>query len=463
MTRTRALVLAGLLALPAGCDAPLDVDPGAVVRMDEALRSARAVAAAVVGLYDGLQTDALYSRELVVYPDLYADNLHFTGTFATDREVDARNLRPDNGALLAMWRDAYAGINRANEVLFALDVVADLSDAQRARFRGEALFVRALHYSNLVRYFGGVPLVTERVRTLEEAGRAALPRSAQAEVYERLEQDLSEAAPLLPADRVPGRATRDAATALLARVYLEQGKWALALARAEEVISGGRHGLTPAFADLFRVKHGDESIFELQYTVQDANALAFWFFPNRDGLGGRWGFAPTTTLANTRSLDPPLRALYDFDDARRTATFAGPTASGGRYYGTKFFRVAAGDDNVIVLRLAEMYLIRAEANARLGADVGTVLADLNVLRRRAGAVERTEADLDPFAPLQPQLEALVLWERRLEFALEGHRFFDLRRAGRAEAVLGLDTARLLFPIPQAEIDVNPRLTQNPGY
>jgi starch-binding outer membrane protein, SusD/RagB family len=461
--RFRLFCALALLALPAACDAPLDVDPRAAIPMDGALGNARAVAAAVVGLYDSFQTESLYSRELVVYPDLYADNLHFTGTFGTDREVDARNVRPGNGALLAMWRDSYAGINQANEVLHALDVVADLTPEQRARFRGEALFARSLHYLNLVRYFGGVPLVTERVRTLDDVARAARPRSTEAAVYARIESDLAEAAPLLPARPVPGRATRDAANALLARAYLEQRKWPLAAERAGAVIASGQHQLAGAFRDLFQIKNGPESLFELQYTAQDANSLAFWFFPNRDDLGGRWGFAPTTSQANTRSGDPSLRALYDFEDARRAATFAGPTTSGGRYYGTKYFRVATGDDNVIVLRLAEMYLVRAEARAWMGADAATVLADVNVLRRRAGTSERTSLELDPFLPEQAQLVGLVLQERRLEFALEGHRFFDLRRAGRAEAVLGLDATRLLFPIPQQEIDVNPLLEQNPGY
>ena len=116
------------------------------------------------------------------------------------------------------------------------------------------------------------------------------------------------------------------------------------------------------------------------------------------------------------------------------------------------------DDNIVVLRLAEMYLIRAEANARLGADAATVRADINVVRNRAGLPD-LPADVDT----QQELLDAILLERRFEFAMEGHRFFDLRRFGVATTVLGIAPERLLFPIPQAEMDVNDQLEQNPGY
>lgn len=133
--------------------------------------------------------------------------------------------------------------------------------------------------------------------------------------------------------------------------------------------------------------------------------------------------------------------------------------SGAQRYGCKYTRIAAGDDNIIVLRLPEMYLIRAEANARLGASAATVLADVNIVRARAGL-----APLDPaVVSTQAGLLAAILAERRFEFVLEGHRFFDLRRHGVAPTVLSIATNRLVFPIPQADRDVNPNLTQNPGY
>jgi starch-binding outer membrane protein, SusD/RagB family len=447
------LALAGLVF--AACDEPLDVDPRASIPLDDALTNARAVAAATNGLYDSFQYDGLYSRELIVYPEMYADNVTVRGTFTTDREVGARNILPSNIAILAAWRDSYRGINQANEVLQAVVDVPDLTSAQRTQFRGEALFVRSLHFFNLVRYFGGVPIITTRTRDLGDVDNAAVARATPAQVYARIIADLEEAADLLPDARsAGGRATADAANALLARVYLESAvipgftpatQYALARDKATLIIDSERYRLTASYSDLFQIKNSVESIFEVQYTIQDANALAFWFFPNREGLGGRWGFSPSASLINA----------YELEDLRYDASIG---FAGGRFYNIKYFRVNAGDDNVIVLRLGEMYLIRAEANARLGAAPALVRADINVTRVRAG--------LDPLETTvtsEADLITEVLKERRLEFAMEGHRFFDLRRTGRAETVLGIQPFRLLWPIPLQEIEVNPLLDQNPGY
>jgi hypothetical protein len=192
------------------------------------------------------------------------------------------------------------------------------------------------------------------------------------------------------------------------------------------------YSLVANYRDLFTTKNTSESIFEVQYSVNNSNSQAFWFFPQ--ALGGRYGYAPSTSLFNA----------YETADVRRAASIA---TSGSSRYGNKYFRVANGDDNVIVLRLAEMYLIRAEANARLNADPATVRADINIVRRRAGL-----GDLAATITTQAALFDAILQERRVEFAMEGHRFFDLRRLGRAQQLLG-----------QAERDVNSNLAQNPGY
>ncbi|CAN5858715.1 RagB/SusD family nutrient uptake outer membrane protein [soil metagenome] len=439
------LALAGTLL--AGCDAPLDVDPRAAIAADEALNNARAMAAAVNGMYDALQVDGLYSRQLVIYPDMYADNLVFSGTFQTDAQVFNRSITSTGGVPLGPWAASYSGINQANEVLAAIPNVADLSQANATRFRGEALFLRSLHYVNLVRYFGGVPIITEPTRTTGDAAAAARPRNTMAEVYALIERDLNEAAGLLPDTRINGRATMGAAQALLSRVYLEQHKDAQARDMATPVINNGQYEMTANFADLWVQQNTQESIFEIQYTITDSNAQAFWLFPARGGLGGRWGYNPSAGL----------RSAFVENDTRAEATFAREPGS-GRFYGTKYFRVDGGDDNVIVLRLAEMYLNRAEANTRLGADAAVVRADINVVRQRA--------ELQPLMETVNTRDALIeaiLQERRVEFALEGHRFFDLRRTGRAMEVLGIPEFRLLWPIPEPEMDVNEQLVQNPGY
>lgn len=439
--KTRYFTWVPVVAFLTACDSPLDTEPTASIDEATALTSARGIELGLNGVYRSLQSAGLYSQELMVFPDLYADNLDFTGTFTTHQEVGLRNISASNGGILTAWTASYTGINRANNILAAVPGVSDMSDAQKGQARGEALFVRALHYANLVRYFGGVPIVREPSKGVGE--QSLVSRSSAQEVYALVEQDLEEAATLLPNARATGRATRGAANALLARVYLEDAKYAQARDRATAVIGSGVYTMVANYRDLFTTKNSSESIFELQYSINNSNGQAFWFFPQ--ALGGRYGYAPSAGLFNA----------YETGDVRRAASIG---MSGNSRYGNKYFRIGNGDDNVIVLRLAEMHLIRAEANARLNADPATVRADVNVVRRRAGL-----GDLPATITTQTALFDAILQERRVELAMEGHRFFDLRRLGRAQQVLGLSAERLLFPIPQAERDVNENLTQNPGY
>jgi starch-binding outer membrane protein, SusD/RagB family len=425
----------------AACDSPLDTDPTAAIDSETALTTARGIELGVNGAYRGLLSGNTYANQFMVYPDLYADNLDFTGTFQTDREVGQRSISTSNGAVLGIWQTQYNAINRTNNLLDAIPNVGELTAAQASRYRGEALFIRALVYHDLVRLFGGVPLVLTPSRG---AGpEAEVSRASAADVWARVIADLEEAATLLPTTRVTGRATRDAANALLARAYLETGAYAQARDKATAVIGTNSYSLVPDFATLWTTKNSAESIFELQFSINITNSLAFWYFPA--SLGGRLGFAPTADLYNA----------YDADDERRDASIG---VAGTQRYGRKYSRIATSDDNIPLLRLAEMYLIRAEANARLGADPATVRADINMVRERAG-VDPLDASVDT----QQELLDAILHERRLELAFEGHRFYDLRRMGVAESVLSLPAFRLLWPIPQADIDVNDSLTQNPEY
>ena len=430
-----------LAALVAACEEPLNTNPTDAIDSGDALTTARGVELAVIGAYSALQTNALYSRELTVYPEMYADNLDFTGTYGTDFQVSLRDILATNTAIEAAWADSYDAINRANNVLKAIPEVSDLTSEQAARFKGEALFLRALNYFNLVRYFGGVPIVLEPSVGIGE--EALVARNTREEVYDRIITDLTDAIPLLPESGSPGRATKGGARALLAKAYLEIGEWENARDMATAVINGD-YELVANYRSIFTTKSNSESIFEVQYSINDPNSLAFWYFPQ--SLGGRRGFAPSEDLYNA----------YEAGDVRRDASIA-LDGSGDRY-GIKYFRVANGDDNILVIRLADMYLTRAEANARLHADPATVRADIDIIRDRAGL-----GPLPTTVTSEDDLIEAILKERRVEFAMEGHRFFDLRRTGRAEAVLGIPSTRLLFPIPQGEIDVNSNLTQNPGY
>jgi len=449
-----ALAAAGLLA---ACDTPLEVEPDAQIPFEEALDTPDEIAGGVRGIYDALQQNGAYDRNLIVFPDMYADNLDFTGTFDTDAEVYDRTVQPTNTAVEGIWAAMYEGINRANNVLASIPRVTGMDPDEADQFRGEALFLRALFYHNLVRWFGGVPLVTQPNWNVGDTDNTFLPRASQAEVYALIEADLAEAVTLLPETSPEFRATWGAARALQARVFLDEGKWAQARDAADDVIDSDIYELTRPYSNLWAVENSGESILSVQYSVNDFNELAFWFFPS--DFGGRRGFAPTSNLLS--------RFNAQGDTERRDATIG--FYRGTRRYGKKYFRIATGEDNVIVLRLAEMYLARAEANARLGADPAVILADINVVRERAEIDPLTVADVDdgdPATDVHQELLLAILRERRLEFAFEGHRFFDIRRilgpAGAAE-FLEIPEFRLLFPIPQGERDANSNLGQNPGY
>lgn len=443
-----------LLPLAAACEGALDVDPAQSIPRDRALGNVEEIRAAANGMYDAFQQcDGGYCRNTILYPDLYADNLSFTGTFATDREVWQRNILATNAALPGIWQANYRAINRANNVLAALPNVAGLAAAERTRLEGEALFIRALGHMNLVNFFGGVPIFT--TPTWEAGPEANVPRNTAAEVWTQIEADLQAAITRLPAAHSnpnfpAGRARRSAAQGLLARAYLYQRKWQQAHDMADAVIRTGPHSLLANYAEVFENEQTAESILELRFSVTDANALAFWFYPS--SLGGRRGIAPTASL---------IAAFHASDSRRLLASGTSPQGA----YGRKFTDVANGGDDVPVLRLAEMYLIRSEAAARLGR-FDDAIADINRLRARAGA---------PLLDATGMSQNDVLWanleERRLELFFEGHRFFDLRRFNDVPSVanlmttLGLTGHRLLFPIPQREIDANTALqgAQNPGY
>lgn len=431
-------LIAGVAVLAAACDEPLDVDPRASMPSEDALQTGEEVQAAVFGLYDALQADdGAYGRNAIVYPDLYAETLDFTGTYQTDREVDQHTVTASNVALEEIWGDFYDAVNRSNVVLDALpELGEEVSEDDRSQWEGEARFVRALAYFNLVRMFGDVPLVLEPTWDLEgDFQPAAAP---MAEVYGQIETDLQDAVDLLAPEGSSDVATGYGAQTLLAKAYLEQGACDLALPLLDDVIATGPYELEEDYGAVFAAENNDELIFALDYTVTDGNSLAFWFYS--PDFGGRWGFAPSNDLLDAYEGAERFEASVAFD------SFDDP-------YGVKFHRISGGDDDVPVLRLADVYLMRAEANLCEGADAATVLSDINVVRDRAGLEDLDAAVVNT----EEELRDALLHERHLELAMEGHRFYDLRRLGVAQERLGLEASQLYFPIPQQERDVNPNL------
>ncbi|GAA4315901.1 RagB/SusD family nutrient uptake outer membrane protein [Nibribacter koreensis] len=435
----------------------LDVDPTTSIEYEGAITDARSADRALQGVYSAFQVGDYYGLSYLYYQDLYTDNLNFVGTFTTHREVANRNINPTNLQIANTWAAIYSAIGRANLVIQDVGALTNIPQEEKDRIVGEAHFLRGLAYFDLVKVFGGVPIVTKP--TLNVAGIQSQGRSSEAEVYSQIITDLTAAETKLAGGNAEAfSASELAATALLARVYLQQGNNAQARDKANQVIESGEYDLESNFGDIFNASGTDnassESIFELAFNEDDQNALASSSNPAVPGQK----FYVSASLFNLLSSDGGER----FGETTQQ--------QGTRRRVIKYDDVVDGSDNVVIIRLAEMYLIRAEANARLGAAGAPpslqVISDINIIRNRAG--------LGSIVPIS-NAEALteILKQRRLEFAFEGLRFIDLKRFGQTCTVLNFcpatgttpdNTFRNLWPLPFQQFETNPNLgTQNPGY
>ncbi|MBI9062799.1 MAG: RagB/SusD family nutrient uptake outer membrane protein [Marinilabiliaceae bacterium] len=434
--------------LLASCEKYLEVDPVDQVNSEDAIVDAASLKSAVFGIYSTLQLTELYGTEFVEFGDLQADVSTHSRTYNTWRQMDNNSLMATNLAVERIWRNYYIGINRANNVLLNITELKDqLNDEQKLRFSGEAHFLRAFFYFDLVKCYGGVPLELEPTGIEDINNRPT--RNSVDDIYGQIFKDLKSAeSELAGLGAETGRVSEYTVKAFLARVNLYRSGIGTAnlqdaIDEATEVIESDLFKLKDNYKDVWETKHTNESIFELDMTKDDDNAMAFFHFP--PALGGR---------RESRPADELIEALDAADE--RGAFYIGDYD--GSPYSKKYFRVDIGDDNVPVIRLSEMYLIRAEANARLAQNMDLVIDDLNEIRNRAN-LEDTPADA---------YDALILaieQERMFEFAFEGHRWFDLVRTNRAIAVLDNVTSmdQYLWPIPQRERDINSNLSQNPGY
>ncbi|MCX2741014.1 RagB/SusD family nutrient uptake outer membrane protein [Pontibacter anaerobius] len=395
-------------------------------------------------------------------------------------DFDNFTLTATEGQLNGYWNGQYQAINLTNQVLTNVPQIT-MDATEKERILAEAKFFRAYHYFNLVRAFGGVPLRLSVPVPGEQEDPATLniPRSSAEEVYTQIIQDLTEAAADLPnrgaAER--GRATQGAALGMLAKVQLYQRNWQEVINLANQ-IEGLGYGLVEDYYSIFRIagEHNNESLFEIEAQTIPGNCGASnsqWAEVQGVRAQFGWGFVePTEDLVNAyEEGDERLEATILFrGETTPEGDVINPNAPNPRYnqkaYVPSFITNECGyakDQNVRILRFAEVLLMRAEAANELG-DTQQALADLNRVRVRAG--------LDPIeSASQEELRQIIWHERRVELALEnGDRFFDLVRQGRAAEVLqaqgkqfteGVNEA---MPIPQQQIILSGgTLTQNPGY
>ncbi|GGG54920.1 membrane protein [Bizionia arctica] len=426
------------------CDV-MEVEPQNSISAEAAFQNKEDIEKGILGAYASFQGLSYYGRTYSIFSDLSADNLsHPSAATATEyAEVDNNNILPENGSIDGIWSIIYDGINVANNVIVKVPTIDDMTEQEMNVALAELYFIRALNHFNLMNYFGAIP-----IKTMPTVGVTNLdaPRDPVSEVYSQIINDLNFAVEYLPVSSNKTRSSRYAAVALLARVYLYKKDYQQAITKASEVIADGGYTLLPNYNDIFVVDQSAESIFEIYFSETERNRIAEYNFPH--ALNGRREVEP----------DPTLISAYETGDERFPVSIA---YEGTDAYANKYSDLSLGADNFIVLRIADMYLIRAEAEASMGSpNVTSVQNDINEIRTRAGL-------LPIFQTSTSQLLTTIEKERRVEFAFEGQRWFDLVRTNRALPLLPHvnSTNQTLFPIPSEEIQTNndPGMIQNPGY
>lgn len=454
------IVLVLLVAL--GCDV-LDQSPQTAIDETTAIRDQKSAEAALNGLYDELQSGNYYGDNIQIISDVTSDISQSIGTWDFYREMDTYVTSPGNQEVRNLWSQLYRTVNHANNIIADVPGI-DATQAVKDQILGEAYFIRALAYFDLSRTFAGipgvtgtlgVPIVTEPSRGINESSFPNRPSIQDS--YDQVLSDLQSADGLLTGLTDKNRASAAAVQALYARVHLYLRDYDLVEQYATDVIDNFGLTLEQDYNSIFVDENSSGSIFELAYNTTDGNGIRGWYFPSSEG--GRGDIALHLPYA--------LNVLSRADDERGNLIALDPNIAGA-YYPTKFSK-SGGDNNIPILRLSEMFLNRAEARANATVpDLVGALEDLNEVRNRANLADTLGAGVD--TP-EEVLEAIA-HERGIEFMMEGHRFYDLVRTGKALTVLvGIErlngpaesltnAGRQIFPIPSREIDANKNIDQS---
>lgn len=484
-----AAILAAMAMI--ACDDKLDLEPISEETSETAYTTAGQIEAALTGVYESFQSSDYYVWDQVLFSDVRSDNYYAGGDNPEIFQLDNINISPNNERIYRVWGNVYNAISKANTVIERAPLVSvGLSEERRGQIIGEAYFLRAYHYFTLVKLFGGVPLITQVIKTPDPA----LLRPAKAteqEVYDQIIADLKLAVDALPNDYGTdpsvnkARATKGAAYAMLAKVYAQQPtpNYGEVINYANLVInSPAGYGLI-GFEELFDGAHynNQESILEIQFL---------------GGNEGTWGpqmhLPPSKSGDTWRKFVTPSHDLVDAYDAegdvvRKNATilfenvpwsdeYWGNTPNSSVPFAYKWKNAMGwnSSDHVYLLRLADIILLKAEALNATGQP-GLAADEVDKIRLRANLEVLTAG----VRGSQELMKAAILKERRLELAQEAHRWDDLVRNNVAIQTMNavddidlrsgqpvnynLQEYEFFLPIPQRELGRNPNLTPSDGY
>jgi hypothetical protein len=434
---------------------------------------ANSAMAAVYANLSQVYAPAFVNGAVTIYAGLSADELLNYGGSSNpnDYQFYANALLAANGTIgSTLWPQPYFTIYQTNAILSGVEASTGLNDSIKNELTGEALFIRAFSYFYLVNLFGDVPLVL----TIDYNKTSLLERTPAADIYKQITTDLKQAQALMRSDYSYSLATGEriipnkwAATALLARVYLFLGDYADAYTQSNAIISNSAsYSLTPSLLGVFNA-NSTEAIWQLK---QNTNTSSY----NATEEGSTFIVLNSPGQSNPPNyyLSDSLLSSFEAGDQRYINWVDSTNYNGVTYYFPYKYNVglaqttpgATATQYYMVLRLAEQLLIRAECEVQgQGAGVAAAIADINIIRSRAGLAPTS-------ATMQTDVQNAIVQERRIElFAEWGHRWLDLKRWGSANTVLSNDKgsavlqAALLYPIPVSELIADPNLKQNAGY
>lgn len=450
-------LLAALLGL-SSCNFLDQVSPNDIGTGD-AISTAADAEAALLGVYNTLQQGACYGGQFPLMSEALSDNATTGGySYLSLDQIGNKQVTPANALVQDLYISMYRTIVNCNYLLAALPGVTGLEDQRRQEIEAQARAIRAMVHFDILRYFGehwdtssayGIPVISG------VQGITDIPvRATVNETYSFVIDELTAAlAGISKTDDRVQYVNIHTINGLLARVCLYKKDYAGAVAYAGSVISNSPYNLLDAalYKDIFSTRRSSESIFELAFNKQNRSDFNGLTYSRDDALRTELFYLASENLNDFFQGRPgDVRAeLLDYDENRNDVTIV-PDGRTQKYRGEE-----SRDNPAYMLRLAEMYLIRAEA---LGRSAG--LDDLNLIRTKRGMQPLTAADV----PADADFLRAVLDERRAEFNFEGHRYFDLARTRQVGTVLNIEEFRSILPIPSNEIATGKgRMLQNPGY